>query len=86
MKQTKKSVKRTSDPLNQDIDDENLSGFERFELEAKSTIFNVLYVLLKDEETVAWKKVVLSLIDFFQIFQFTFFPAVSLPSLKARHR
>ena len=68
MKQTKRSVKRQSDSLSQDVEDENLSAFEKFELEAKSTIFNVLYVLLKDEETVLWKMVVLSLTDFFQIF------------------
>ena len=41
------------------------SSYEKFEEEVKSTIFNVLYVLLKDDETSHWKHIVLILFDFF---------------------
>ncbi len=52
--------------------DKDLSGFEKFESEVKSTIFNVLYVLLKDDESSHWKHIVLLLSDFFQIYYFSF--------------
>lgn len=41
------------------------TSYERFEEEIRSTIFNVLYVLLKDDETSHWKHIVLILFDFF---------------------
>lgn len=41
------------------------SSFEKLEHEVKSTIFNVLYVLLKDDETSHWKHIVFILFDFF---------------------
>ena len=48
------------------------TSFEKFEEEIKGTIFNVLYVLLKDDETSHWKHIVLILFDFFQIYYFPF--------------
>ena len=53
------------------------SSYEKFEDEVKSTIFNVLYVLLKDDETSHWKHIVLILFDFMQIFFFSFADTVS---------
>ena len=44
------------------------TAFERFEEEVKGTIFNVLYVLLKDDETSHWKHIVEILFDFIQIY------------------
>ena len=41
------------------------TSYEKFEEEIKGTIFNVLYVLLKDDETSHWKHIVLILFDFF---------------------
>ena len=40
------------------------SSFEKFEDEVKTTIFNVLYVLLKDDETAPWKIIAMVLSDF----------------------
>lgn len=54
------------------------SGFEKFEDDLKGTIFNVLYVLLKDDETSHWKHIVEILIDFMQIYHFSFAHVVSL--------
>lgn len=53
------------------------SSYEKFEDEVKSTIFNVLYVLLKDDETSHWKHIVLILFDFMQIYYFSFSESVS---------
>ncbi len=60
----------------QEVDKDSLSAFERIELQIKTTVFNVLYVLLKDDETILWKQMAISFSDFFQIYQFTFLPAV----------
>jgi hypothetical protein len=58
---------------NSSIDDEReKTAFEKFESEVKSTIFNVLYVLLKDDETSHWKHIILILLDYMQIFFFSF--------------
>lgn len=40
------------------------SAFEKLEDEVKGTIFNVLYVLLKDDETSHWKHIILILLDY----------------------
>ena len=48
------------------------STFEKFEDEVKTTIFNVLYVLLKDDETAHWKHIAMVLSDFIQIWYFSF--------------
>ena len=53
------------------------TSFEKFEEEIKGTIFNVLYVLLKDDETSHWKHIVLILFDFFQIYHFSFTHSVT---------
>lgn len=52
------------------------TGFEKFEDDLKGTIFNVLYVLLKDDETSHWKHILEILIDFMQIYHFSFAHAV----------
>ena len=54
------------------------SGFEKLEDEVKGTIFNVLYVLLKDDETSHWKHIILILLDYIQIYFFSFGESVSL--------
>jgi hypothetical protein len=58
------------------------TAFEKFEDEVKGTIFNVLYVLLKDDETSHWKHIVEILIDFMQIYHFSFAHLVSSPFYK----
>jgi hypothetical protein len=40
------------------------SSFEKMEEEVKGTIFNVLYVLLKDDETSHWKHIAMILTDY----------------------
>lgn len=52
------------------------TGFEKLEDEVKGTIFNVLYVLLKEEEHSHWKHIVEILVDFMQIYNFSFEHAV----------
>jgi hypothetical protein len=52
--------------------EENKTAFEKFEDELKGTIFNVLYVLLKDDETSHWKHIILILFDYIQIYYFSF--------------
>ena len=48
------------------------NGLEKFEDDFKGTIFNVLYVLLKDDETSNWKHIVEILLDFIQIYHYSF--------------
>jgi hypothetical protein len=48
------------------------NSFEKLENEVKNTIFNVLYVLLKDDEHSHWKHLILILTDFLQIWNFSF--------------
>ena len=64
------------------IEEREKSSYEKFEDEVKSTIFNVLYVLLKDDETSHWKHIVLILFDLMQIYYFSFSGAVSHSSNK----
>ena len=66
-------MKESKNKQNQAVEqDQDKTGFEKMEDEVKGTIFNVLYVLLKEEETSHWKHIVLILFDFIQIFYFTF--------------
>lgn len=53
------------------------TAFEKFEDEIKGTIFSVLYVLLKEDETSHWKHIVIILVDFLQIYHFSFAHAVN---------
>ena len=46
--------------------------FERFENSVKTSIFNVLYVLLKEEETSYWKHIAIIILDYIQIFYYPF--------------
>lgn len=52
--------------------EEEKNGFEKFEEDFKGTIFNVLYVLLKDDETSHWKHILEILLDFIQIYYYSF--------------
>jgi hypothetical protein len=52
--------------------EEEKNGLEKFEDEFKGTIFNVLYVLLKDDETSHWKHILEILLDFVQIYHYSF--------------
>ena len=60
---------------NPDLEREKTS-FEKFEDEVKLTIFNVLYVLLKDEDGSGWKEVLQSVLDFLEIYYFSFATSV----------
>ena len=53
------------------IDNEK-STFERFESELKNSIFGVLFVLLKDEETSIYGSFLVGLIQFLQMLLFPF--------------
>lgn len=44
------------------------------------TIFNVIYVLLDEDETVLWKVMVITIMDYFIMAQFTFMSAVIFKS------
>lgn len=50
--------------IKQETSEEDKTALEKLEEEVKGTIFNVLYVLLKDDETSHWKHIVLILFDF----------------------
>ena len=52
--------------------EEEKNAVEKFEEEFKGTIFNVLYVLLKDDETSQWKHILEILLDFIQIYHYSF--------------
>ncbi len=52
--------------------EEEKNGIEKFEEDFKGTIFNVLYVLLKDDETSHWKHILEILLDFIQIYHYSF--------------
>ena len=54
------------------------SGFEKLEDEVKGTIFNVLYVLLKEDKTSNWMLIIQILFDYIQIYFFSFGESVSL--------
>lgn len=52
----------------------------RFEEDFKESLFNVIYVLLKDDETTFWKYFLLIAIDFFQILYYAFHEVVRVPN------
>ena len=52
--------------------EEEKNAIEKLEDDFKGTIFNVLYVLLKDDETSHWKHIVEILLDFIQIYHYSF--------------
>ena len=60
-------------------DDSEKTAFEKFEQELKGTIFGVLFVLLKDEDTTFWKLVTMMFIDFVQLLNFPFNTSVNFP-------
>ena len=57
--------------------EEEKNALEKLEEDFKGTIFNVLYVLLKDDETSHWKHILEILLDFIQIYAYSFSSAVS---------
>lgn len=61
--------------------EEEKNGLEKFEEDFKGTIFNVLYVLLKDDETSHWKHILEILLDFIQIYYYSFATSVSLNTI-----
>lgn len=58
--------------------EEEKNGLEKLEDEFKGTLFNVFYVLLKDDETSHWKHILQILLDFIQIYYYSFASTVSL--------
>jgi hypothetical protein len=57
--------------------EEEKNALEKLEDDFKGTIFNVLYVLLKDDETSHWKHILEILLDFIQIYYYSFASTVS---------
>jgi hypothetical protein len=49
----------------------------RLEADAKASVFNVLYILLKDSDISFWKLAFLLVIDFLQMVQYSFAACVS---------
>ncbi|CDW77649.1 UNKNOWN [Stylonychia lemnae] len=85
----KRNDKRVNNMSNQQEKDEedNLeekNAYERFEYRTKQIIFNVLYVLLKDEEGSTFEFVLLAIIGFLQICQSSFLPIVNFFNLKGQ--
>ena len=61
-------------------DDSEKTALERFEQELKGTIFEVLFVLLKEEDTTFWKFVAMMIIDFLQLLgNFSFASSINWP-------
>ena len=52
--------------------EEEKNTIEKLEDDFKGTIFNVLYVLLKDDETSLWKHILEIILDFIQIYHYSF--------------
>ncbi len=61
--------------------EEEKNAIEKLEEDFKGTIFNVLYVLLKDDETSQWKHIVEILLDFIQIYHYSFARFVTTENL-----
>ena len=59
----KKYMNNTYQKKNKQNNELEKTSFEKFEDEIKTTIFNVLYVLLKDDETANWKHIAIILSD-----------------------
>ncbi len=66
MKETKLLIKESSN------NEEEKSRLEQFEENIKNSIFSVYYLLLKNQETTFWKFIVLLIIEYFQLFSFSF--------------
>lgn len=66
--------------------EEEKNALEKLEEDFKGTIFNVLYVLLKDDETSHWKHILEILLDFIQIYAYSFSSAVRLYFTKVNDR
>src|SRR5690348_2163619 len=57
--------------------DSEKGAFERFESELKTTIFGVLFMLLKDEEMSIYTSIIIAVIQFLQILYFPFHPEIN---------
>jgi hypothetical protein len=51
---------------------EKMGRIEKFQKELRNTIYEVLYVLLKEEDAGPWKIALMRMIDFFQLMVFPF--------------
>ncbi len=56
-----------NEKINLSIENSEKTGFEKFETKVKTIIFEVLFVLLKEEEISVKTAVIMSLIEFFQL-------------------
>jgi hypothetical protein len=54
------------------VNDEDKSKMEALEEEVKNSIFCVFYLLLKNYETTMWKFIVILIIEYLQLFSFSF--------------
>lgn len=71
-----------SNNVSKSVDSEK-SAFEKFEAEFKSTVFGVIFVLLKEEEGNIWFAGVLIMIEFVEILTFVINEEVALLSFPA---
>jgi len=60
-------------------DEAEKTAFERFEQELKQTIFGILFLILKDEETTFWKVTILMIIGELQILVVIFNQTINYP-------
>ena len=73
MKEKKQGAQGPGGPNSPGVEkEEEKNAIEKLEEDFKGTIFNVLYVLLKDDETSQWKHVLEILLDFIQIYHYSF--------------
>ena len=60
-------------------DEAEKTAFERFEQELKQTVFGILFLILKDEETTFWKVAILMIVCELQILVVIFNRVISYP-------
>ena len=60
-------------------DEAEKTAFERFEQELKQTVFGVLFLILKDEETTFWKVISLMVVCELQILVLIFSQVINFP-------
>jgi len=64
---------------NQSIDSDKDKGFlEKLEEDVKSSVFNVLFEIIKNDDTTFWKFLLMLTISYFQLLNFSFHEGVTI--------
>ena len=72
--------KKTNKGQKRAVEAQSTNLIQRLEEDVKTSIFNVIYILLKDFEISLWKYIAIVIIDFLQILYYSFAPCVYLIS------